>query len=124
MYAIRSYYADVANAIIEQKLKLSDQQQAHSEVVYIDHTYHLIVHNKAEIKNDFALITQGRVSQPISETVTIVGGLKNPLLRQHIFIEEGAEVEYAMLNPSEGPIYIGKNSKIMEGAMVRGPFFV
>ena len=42
--------ADVANAIIEQKLKLSDQQQAQSEVVYIDHTYHLIVHNK---RNNF-----------------------------------------------------------------------
>jgi UDP-N-acetylglucosamine diphosphorylase/glucosamine-1-phosphate N-acetyltransferase len=40
----------------------------------------------------------------------------------HIFIEEGAEVEGAFLNPSNGPIYIGKNAKVMEGSKIRGPF--
>jgi len=40
---------------------------------------------------------------------------------EHIFVEEGAKVECAILNASTGPIYIGKDAEIMEGAIVRGP---
>jgi len=31
-------------------------------------------------------------------------------------------VEHCILNASAGPIYIGKNSLLMEGSMIRGPF--
>jgi UDP-N-acetylglucosamine diphosphorylase/glucosamine-1-phosphate N-acetyltransferase len=41
---------------------------------------------------------------------------------ENIFIEKGAEVHCAILNASTGPIYIGKNAMIMEGAAIRGPF--
>lgn len=41
---------------------------------------------------------------------------------ENIFIEKGAEVHCAILNASTGPIYIGKNSMIMEGTAIRGPF--
>lgn len=39
-----------------------------------------------------------------------------------IFIEEGASVECATININEGPVYIGKDSSLMEGACIRGPF--
>jgi UDP-N-acetylglucosamine diphosphorylase/glucosamine-1-phosphate N-acetyltransferase len=39
-----------------------------------------------------------------------------------VFIEAGARVENCLLNASTGPIYVGRNAEIMEGAMVRGPF--
>ncbi|MFB1003571.1 MAG: glucose-1-phosphate thymidylyltransferase, partial [Bacteroidia bacterium] len=45
----------------------------------------------------------------------------NTLIGDNIFIEEGATVEAATLNSKNGPIYIGKNAEIMEGATVRGP---
>ncbi|MCU4155246.1 glucose-1-phosphate thymidylyltransferase [Carboxylicivirga sp. A043] len=90
----------------------------------IDKIYKLIPHNQDEIKQDFKLITKGRQSQPIDETVTVVGAHKNPQITEQIFIEEGAEVEYCYLNPQDGPIYIGKNAKILEGAMMRGPIAV
>jgi UDP-N-acetylglucosamine diphosphorylase/glucosamine-1-phosphate N-acetyltransferase len=41
---------------------------------------------------------------------------------ERIFAEEGAKVEYSILNAAEGPIYIGKGAEIMEGCKVRGPF--
>ena len=41
---------------------------------------------------------------------------------EQIFIEEGAKLPLCVLNATEGPIYIGKNTEIMEGSMVRGPF--
>ncbi|NNL01162.1 MAG: glucose-1-phosphate thymidylyltransferase, partial [Eudoraea sp.] len=39
---------------------------------------------------------------------------------ENIFLEEGAKVEYSILNATEGPIYLGKNSEIMEGNLIRG----
>lgn len=41
--------------------------------------------------------------------------------KSQIFLEEGAEVEGAFLNASDGPIFIGRNARIMEGSMIRGP---
>ncbi len=72
--------------------------------------------NEREIKNDFRLITEGRISEPISST--------NKLTGSAIFLEPGAVVEHCYLNASEGPIYIGKESTLMEGSMIRGPFAI
>lgn len=41
--------------------------------------------------------------------------------KDQIFVEEGAEISGAYLNATEGPIYIGAQAKVMEGAMLRGP---
>lgn len=94
------------------------------DVVLLDKIYKLISHNQEEIKKDFELMTTGRQSMPIDETVTVVGANRNPRLVNQIFIEEGAEVEYCSLNAKEGPIYIGRNAKIWEGAMLRGPIAI
>jgi UDP-N-acetylglucosamine diphosphorylase/glucosamine-1-phosphate N-acetyltransferase len=37
-------------------------------------------------------------------------------------VEPGVKAECAIINASTGPVYLGKNSEIMEGAMIRGPF--
>ena len=41
--------------------------------------------------------------------------------KHNVFLEEGAKVECAILNAQTGPIYVGKNAEIMEGAILRGP---
>src|SRR5207237_658441 len=61
------------------------------------------------------LLTNGKTSQPISSTNHII-------YPENIFIEAGASVEYAIINASDGPVYIGKNTVIMEGCLIRGPF--
>lgn len=67
------------------------------------------------IKYDFELLTKGRKSAELSSTNVVFG--KYP-----IFVEEGCIVECATFNTTEGPIYLGKNSVVMEGANIRGPF--
>ncbi|WOD44294.1 GlmU family protein [Hwangdonia lutea] len=85
-----------------------------SDVIKIEHTWDIFSKNGEAIQEDFNLITKNRKSQPISATNNIVAP-------EHIFIEEGATVEFATLNASLGPIYIGKDAVIMEGALIRGP---
>ncbi len=39
-----------------------------------------------------------------------------------IFVEEGVYIRAAILNAETGPIYLGKNSIVQEGAIIRGAF--
>ena len=85
------------------------------DVIKIEHTWDIFSKNGDAISEDFNFITQGRQSQPIPPTV-------NTIKPGQIFIEKGAKLEYVTLNASSGPIYIGKNSEIMENSVIRGPF--
>lgn len=81
----------------------------------ISRIHNIFTYNHAEIEADFALLTSGRTSASLSATNTIFG--KYPL-----FAEEGVKAEAAIFNTNEGPVYLGKNSEVMEGALIRGPF--
>ena len=85
------------------------------ECIRIEHTCDIFSKNAAAIKEDFELLTEERKSQPIPKSV-------NTIEPENIFIEEGAKLEFVTLNASKGPIYIGKNTEIMEGSVIRGPF--
>lgn len=90
------------------------KKTTNSKPIFIDKITDIFTKNEAAIQFDFDMITKGRTSQPLSKTNTLLGN--------NIFIEEGAIVEAATLNSITGPIYIGKNTEIMEGSVVRGPF--
>src|SRR5690606_25468468 len=90
-------------------------QYTYDDVLRIEHTWDIFSKNGEAIKRDFEIITKDRESQPIPKSIWT----KNP---ENIFIEKGATLEFCTLNASEGPIYIGKDAEIMEGALVRGPF--
>lgn len=79
----------------------------------ISNLWDLFVLNDVAIRSDFELLTEGRVSQPLSASNQVIAP-------EHIFVEEGAVVECSILNASSGPIYIGKNAEIMEGCTIRG----
>ncbi len=78
-------------------------------------TYDIFLKNGEAIRKDFELLTAGRKSEPIPKHVLCVAP-------ENVFIEEGAQLSFCTLNASKGPIYIGSNSEIMEGATIRGPF--
>jgi len=82
---------------------------------FIDQPWHIFQLNGDEIQSDFALVTTGRKSAPLSKTM-------NLLSPENIFAEEGFKGEFATINASTGPVYLGKNSEIMEGSNIRGPF--
>ena len=90
-----------------------EQIEFEDDIVQIKNTWDIFSLNDKAIRADFDLITEGRKSQPIPETVNCIN-------RDDIFVEKGAKLTFATLNASTGPIYIGKNAEIMEGVVVRG----
>jgi len=92
-----------------------EQLEFKEEVLQIKNTWDIFSLNDKAIKADFDLLTEGRTSQPIPNGV-------HTIQEENIFIEQGAIISYSSLNASKGPIYIGKDSEIMEGSLVRGPF--
>ncbi len=85
------------------------------DCIVVQNTWEIFAKNDAAIRDDFEFLTNDRKSQPIPKSV-------NAISPENIFIEAGAKLEFATLNASAGPIYIGVNSEIMEGAVIRGPF--
>ncbi|MEL7270507.1 MAG: GlmU family protein [Bacteroidota bacterium] len=83
------------------------------ELMTVTNPWDIFSKNGEALQADFELLTDGRKSQTLSETNQVV----NP---ENIFLEEGASVEFSILNAATGPIYIGKNATILEGCIVRG----
>jgi UDP-N-acetylglucosamine diphosphorylase/glucosamine-1-phosphate N-acetyltransferase len=70
--------------------------------------------NGQEIRNDIKLLGLKPNPEKLSSTNTLLGN--------EIYIEDGASCECAILNTKNGPVYLGKDSEVMEGCTVRGPF--
>lgn len=94
---------------------LSEVKIEDKDTIWLEEIWDLFQQNQAAIKIDFDLLTNGRQSEPISDTNQLI----NP---EKIFLEPGAKVECAILNATDGPIYIGNDAEVMEGAMIRGGF--
>ncbi|AGC78228.1 UDP-N-acetylglucosamine diphosphorylase/glucosamine-1-phosphate N-acetyltransferase [Nonlabens dokdonensis] len=94
---------------LEQVLFLEEEVDA------IDFTWDIFAKNGKALEADFDLITAGRKSQPIPDSVNYIN-------EDRIFIEEGAQLQFATLNASTGSIYIGKDAEVMEGSIIRGAF--
>ncbi|MGR3810594.1 putative sugar nucleotidyl transferase [Jiulongibacter sp. NS-SX5] len=83
--------------------------------IAIKHLPDLFLRNGHQIKDDFKLITEGRTSAKITDPHTRVYAEEN------IFLEEGVDIKSAIINASEGPVYIGKDAVIQEGSLIIGP---
>lgn len=89
-------------------------QEFSSSVDVVSRPWHIFSLNAKALESDFQLLTQGRTSQPLSSTVTVIGD------KNKVFLEEGAVAECSVLNTKSGSIYLAKDSEIMEGCLVRG----
>ena len=85
------------------------------DLIQIKHSWDLFSNNGAALEADFDLITEGRISAAIPETVHCMN-------KDRIFIEADVDIEVGVLNANKGAIYIGKTAEVQEGAMIRGPF--
>ncbi len=84
--------------------------------VAIEHLWDIYLQNGAQIIADFEVLTAGRTSALITDPYT------RCYAPDTIFIEEGVTIKSAILNAEGGPIYIGKEATISEGAIIQGPF--
>lgn len=91
------------------------------EITAINMLYDIFMGNGDAIRRDYRLVTAGRVSAALSDTCTVVGPAVTEDGIPSIFIEEGATVEGAVINVKNGPVYIGRDAEVMEGACLRGP---
>lgn len=80
----------------------------------LSYPWQIFLFNDLMLRYDFELISK-RKSFALPENNQYVQPEK-------IFIEEGATINYSIVNASTGPVYIGKNALIMEGCTIRGPF--
>lgn len=91
------------------------------DIRHLRHVYDVFLMNPSVLVEDFRRMTAGRKSQQLSDSNKVLGSLVDAEGNPMIFLEEGAEVEGAIINLKDGPIYIGKDAAIMEGCCVRGP---
>ena len=95
---------------------LTNQEEIDSDPVFIDRTWKLFRNVAEEIKKDFIVLTQGRESAPVEDPHTVVYGEEN------LFLEPGARVQAAIIDATNGPVYLGANSYISPGSVIRGAF--
>jgi NDP-sugar pyrophosphorylase family protein len=82
------------------------------DLLAIQHPWDLFQKNEQAIALDYHLLTKGRKSAKPDNSNRIIG--------KNIFIEKGAKLKFATINAETGPVYIGKDAEIMEGAIIRG----
>ncbi len=96
-------------------ISISDITEYRGDCVYIRKPWHIFEYNSEAIRRDFDILTKNRESDDFIRN----NNIQHP---ENIFVEKGAIVEFATINASRGPVYIGKNAEVMEGAVIRGPF--
>ena len=80
----------------------------------LDFPWQIFSLNGQQIEWDYFMITNRRKSASLADSNRIIGN--------NIFVEEGVKAEFATINTDAGPVYLGKNSELMEGSLIRGPF--
>ncbi len=99
----------------KHKIAVTKSISVKEDVKTIQYPWDIFRLNDWAIRQDFELLTKKRKSQSVPKSNKVI----DP---GNIFLEKGAIVQHSTLNASAGPVYIGKNAEVMEGAIIRGPF--
>lgn len=94
------------------------QSPSNIEIIQIRNLWDLIGYNEQELDRDFRLLVEGRQSKAVSDTNRIIGPPEN------LFVEEGVSMECCTINTKTGLVYIGADTEVMEGSMLRGPLSI
>lgn len=86
-----------------------------AEYSYLQYPWDIFTHNGQQIKADIRWMKL----EPNGHLLESDNKVLHP---ENIYVEEGAQALWSMLNASAGPVYLGKNSEVMEGAIIKGPF--
>ncbi len=97
---------------LEKSTNSFDRISSELEVLIIKYPWEIFVNNGSEIENDYKLITKGRTTEQLANTNKVIGG--------NIFVEKGVVADFATINARDSYIYLGKNSELMGGAIIRG----
>ncbi len=113
LLAVRSKEGDCDSFRAENWIKKGLAYEG--ELSLLDYPWKIFQLNGQELEADFLRVTKGRRSEKLSDTVRVDQS-------ENVFVEPGFSGGYFTLNASRGPIYLGADSEIMEGSIIRGPF--
>ena len=113
LIAGRKNFAD-NNFTASEAFEYFETIHEYNDVKRLEYPWQIFQWNDERLRQDFEYIISNTQSQILPSGSQYI----NP---ENIFIEEGAEISCATINASTGPVYIGKNALIMEGAVIRGP---
>lgn len=105
---------EACSKFLETPSLLPGKQIQLSQAEILDFPWQIFSQNGKQIEWDYDMLTKGRTSARLSDS--------NRILGKNIFVEEGVKAEFATINTESGPVYLGKNSELMEGSLIRGPF--
>ncbi|MFT6716893.1 MAG: UDP-N-acetylglucosamine diphosphorylase/glucosamine-1-phosphate N-acetyltransferase [Saprospiraceae bacterium] len=107
----------VAVCSSENELNISSSQSAFpaDTDTIIEHWWDLFKYNGAEIENDIQNSAMLNLSF-LNENIYIIGD------EDKLYLHPNAKVDGVSFNTTQGSIYVGENTEIMEGALIRGPF--
>ncbi len=100
---------------IEDSLQGYNVIEYKGDVSIVEYPHHIFQLNEQEIINDLKFVNT-------NDSKTDDFGIGNLIIGEQVYIEDGAIVNGATLNSTEGPIYIQNGAEIMEGSNIRGPF--
>ena len=114
--------AALCNRTILQDFRENDCNTPHFQSIFfegpltqIKNNWDIFLINEQEIRKDFQWMCERSTTQRIQDQHTIAYN------ETDIFLAEGASTKAAILNAETGPIYIGSNAIIEEGAIIKGP---
>lgn len=90
------------------------------EVRRLRYVFDIFLNNSFALNEDYRRLTSGRESRELPCSNLVLGPYEDEDGLPRIFLEEGAQVEGAVINLREGPVYIGRGAKVMEGSCIRG----
>ncbi|MFM7645921.1 MAG: putative sugar nucleotidyl transferase [Sphingomonadales bacterium] len=109
-----AYRVSKKQVITAHKVKMLRSVPFKEEIRSIVYPWDILRLTAWGLQEDFKLLTKGRRSAAVPTGTRVRGKGK-------LFIERGVSIQDAIINTQEGPVYIGKNATIMEGALIRGP---
>lgn len=110
----QNVYSAVADSLLKDRFTRVASHEANPAM--LQQPWDIFMHNEEQIRQDYALVTQQRISQEVTDPYTRI------YQPDQVFIEEGAVIRAAIINAEEGPVYIGKNATVHENAVIKGPF--
>ena len=104
-----------AAAMIQGTPQFTAKAFSLSTVRRLTYCWEMFQWNDWMIREDFKLLCRSKTSRSLPSTAKVI-------CPENVFIGEGSSLEFATINAATGPVYIGSNATVMEGALIRGPF--
>jgi UDP-N-acetylglucosamine diphosphorylase / glucose-1-phosphate thymidylyltransferase / UDP-N-acetylgalactosamine diphosphorylase / glucosamine-1-phosphate N-acetyltransferase / galactosamine-1-phosphate N-acetyltransferase len=112
------------NLSLYPSLKLLAYVQKNKKLPHPLYNYCLALHNPIDIlKHTKEILQFDILTQKTSPSTTLPKTIITTNTKD-FFIDKTAQIHTSFMNTEAGPIYIGKNVQIQEGACLRGPIYI